>query len=145
MILTRKYVYHPYQVYHGTASTLSTRTFLSVPLFIHQCCRQTPCFRTLKINGNGNGKVFDRRMKPFHEIVLLQTMHPVHGTMGVFAVPDQTTRNSKVGYGQIWIGHHKRNSERISEIADFSLFGASAPLRGVAIASNHKSKIWRNF
>ena len=103
------------------------------------------CFRALKINGNGNGKVFDRRIKPFHQIVLLQTMHPVHGTMGIFIVPDQTARNSKVRYGHIWTGHRKRNSERISEIADFSLFGASTPLRGVAIAPNHKSKLWRNF
>ncbi|MCQ5273417.1 hypothetical protein NE578_10340, partial [Schaalia odontolytica] len=29
------------------------------------------CFRALKINGNGNSKVFDRRTKLFHEIVLL--------------------------------------------------------------------------
>jgi len=29
------------------------------------------CFRALKINGNENNKVFDRRMKLFHEIVLL--------------------------------------------------------------------------
>jgi len=29
------------------------------------------CFRALKINGNGNSKVFDRRAKLFHEIVLL--------------------------------------------------------------------------
>ena len=28
-------------------------------------------FRALKINGNGNSKVFDRRTKLFHEIVLL--------------------------------------------------------------------------
>ena len=50
-------------------------------------------------------------------------MYPVHGTIGIFSVPDQITRNSKVGYGHIWTGHHKRNSERISEITDFSLFG----------------------
>ena len=25
-------------------------------------------------------------------------MYPVHGTMGVFTVPDQTTQNGKVGY-----------------------------------------------
>ena len=29
------------------------------------------CFRALKISGNGNSKVFDRRTKLFHEIVLL--------------------------------------------------------------------------
>ena len=28
------------------------------------------CFRALKSNGNGNSKVFDRRTKPFHQIVL---------------------------------------------------------------------------
>lgn len=27
--------------------------------------------------------------------------------------------SNKVGYGHIWAGHHKQNSERISEIADF--------------------------
>jgi len=30
-----------------------------------------PCFWALKINGNENRKDFDRRTKPFHEIVLL--------------------------------------------------------------------------
>ena len=32
---------------------------------------QITIFRALKINGNENRKDFDRRMKPFHEIVLL--------------------------------------------------------------------------
>ena len=58
--------------------------------------------------------------------------------MGVFTVPDQTTQNGKVGYGHIWTGHHKQNSERISEIADFSLFGVSAPFWGAEIVQNHK-------
>lgn len=145
MVLTRKYVYHPYQVYHGTASTLGTRTFQSVPLFIHQCCRQTPCFRALKINGNGNGKVFDRRTKPFHEIVLLRTMYPVHGIMDVFAVPDQITRNSKVGYMPIWTEYRTHENKTILELPDFSLFGVSAPLWGVAIAPNHKTKSMEDY
>ena len=58
--------------------------------------------------------------------------------MGVFTVPDQTTQNGKVGYGHIWTGHHKRNSERILEIADFSLFGVSAPFWSAEVAPNHK-------
>ena len=29
------------------------------------------CFRTSKINGNENSEVFDRRTKPFRQIVLL--------------------------------------------------------------------------
>lgn len=65
-------------------------------------------------------------------------MRSVHGAMGVFAVPDQTTRNSKVGYGHIRTGHHKRNSERISEIADFSLFGASTPPWSAEVAPTHE-------
>ena len=60
--------------------------------------------------------------------------------MGVFTVPDQIARNSKAGYGHIWTGHHKRNSERILEIADFSLFGVSAPLWSAEVAPNHKQK-----
>ena len=44
-------------------------------------------------------------------------MYPAYGTIGIFSVPEQITRNSKVGYGHIWAGHHKQNSERISEIA----------------------------
>ena len=103
------------------------------------------CFRALKINGNGNGKVFDRRTKPFHEIVLLQTMHPVHRTMGVFAVPDQITRNSKVGYMPIWTEYRTHENKTILELLDFSLFGVSASLRGVAIVPNHKSKIMEDF
>ena len=58
--------------------------------------------------------------------------------MDVFTVPDQIARNSKAGYGHIWTGHHKRNSERILEIADFSLFGVSAPLWSAEVAPNHK-------
>ena len=58
--------------------------------------------------------------------------------MGVFTVPDQTTQNGKVGYGHIWTGHHKRNSERISEIADFSLFGASTPPWSAEVAPTYE-------
>ena len=58
--------------------------------------------------------------------------------MGVFTVPDQITRNSKAGYGHIWTGHHKQNSERISEIADFSLFGASTPPWSAEVAPTHE-------
>jgi len=65
-------------------------------------------------------------------------VYPVHGTIDVFIFPDQITRNSKAGYGHIWTGHHKQNSERISEIADFSLFGVSAPFWGAEIVPNHK-------
>ena len=103
------------------------------------------CFRALKINGNENSKVFDRRTKPFHQIVLLQIMHPVHGTMGVFAVSDQITRNSKVGYMPIWTEYRTHENKTILELPDFSLFGVSAPLRGAAIAPNHKSKIMEDF
>ena len=39
MILTRKYVYHPYQVYHGTA-VLGTRTFQSVSLLYFSSSRR---------------------------------------------------------------------------------------------------------
>ena len=103
------------------------------------------CFLALKINGNGNSKVFDRRTKPFHQIVLLETMHTVHGMMGVFTVPDQATRNSKVGYMPIRSKYRTHKMKTILEKADFSLFGASAPLWGVAIAPNHKLKIMEEF
>ena len=95
------------------------------------------CFRALKINGNGKGKVFDCRTKLFHQIMLLQTMHPVHRTMGVFAVPDQITRNSKVGYMPIWTEYRTHENKTILELPDFSLFGVSAPLLGVAIVLNY--------
>ena len=103
------------------------------------------CFRTSKINGNENSEVFDRRTKPFHQIVLLQTMHPVYETMGVFTVSDKIPRNSKVGYMPVWTEYRTHKMKAILEKADFSLFGASAPLRRVAIVPNYKSKLWRNF
>lgn len=96
------------------------------------------CFRALKINGNESSKVFDRRTQLFHQIVLFQTMHLLHEIAGVFAVPDQTARNSKVGCGHIRTGHHRRNSEQISEIADFSPFGVSAPRWRAEASLNHK-------
>ena len=47
-------------------------TYFSVRFtIIFQCCWRMPCFWALKINGNENRKDFDRRTKPFHEIVLL--------------------------------------------------------------------------
>ena len=96
------------------------------------------CFRTSKINGNENSEVFDRRTKPFHQIVLLCTVYPVHGTMGIFAVPEQTTWNSKVGYMPIWTEYRTRKNKLILEKADFSLFGVFAPLWSAEIAPNHK-------
>ena len=65
-------------------------------------------------------------------------MYSVHGTIGIFSVPEQTTRNSKVEYGHIWTGHHKRNLERISEIADFSLISVSASLWSEERSPKHK-------
>lgn len=121
-------------------------TYFSVRFtIIFQCCWRMPCFRALKINGNGNSKVLDRRTKPFHQIVLLQTMHPVYETMGVFTVSDKIPRNSKVGYMPVWTEYRTHKMKAILEKADFSLFGASAPLWGVAFAPNCKSKIWRNL
>ena len=96
------------------------------------------CFRALKINGNGNSKVFDRRTKPFHQIVLLCTVYPVHGTMGVFTVSDKIPRNSKVGYMPVWTEYRTHKMKAILEKADFSLFGVSAPFWGAEIVPNHK-------
>lgn len=122
------------------------RSVLPVFLFYRNNQRsELTCFRALKINGSGNSKVFDHRTKPFHQTVLLQTMHPVHGTVGVFTVPDQTLRNSKVGYMPIWTEYRTHKNKAILGKAEFSLFGASAPLWGVAFAPNHKPKIWRIF
>ena len=122
------------------------RSVLPVFLFYRNNQRsELSCFRALKINGNENSKVLDRRTKPFHQIVLLQTMHPVHGTVGVFTVPDQTAWNSKVGYMPIWTEYRTNEIKTILEKADFSLFGASAPFWGVAIAPNHKSEIMEDF
>ena len=104
-----------------------------------------PCFWALKINANGNSKVFDRSMKPFHQIVLLQTMHSVYGMVGVFTVPDQIARNSKVGYMPIWTEYRTRKIKSILEKAEFSLFGASAPFWRAVVAPNCKAKLWRNF
>lgn len=119
MVLTRKYVYHPYQVYQGAEVHVvhvlfAYSHFLGVHFLLWQAC-----FRVLKINGNENSKVFDRRMKPFHQIVLLQTMHPVHGTVGVFTVSDQTTRNNKVGYMSIWTEYRTHKIKTILGITDF--------------------------
>lgn len=123
------------------------RSILPVVLFFcgNDQRLELTCFRALKINGNENSKIFDRRTKPLHQIVLLQTMHPVYRTMGVFAVPDQITRNSKVGYMPIWTEYRTHENKTILELPDFSLFGVSAPLRGAAIAPNLKSKIMEDF
>ena len=96
------------------------------------------CFRALKINGNGNSKVLDRRTKPFHQIVLLQTMHPVYETMGVFTVSDKIPRNSKVGYMPVWTEYRTHKMKAILEKADFSLFGASTPPWSAEVAPTHE-------
>ena len=136
----------------GMAGLIPVFRFLYVhsvlPVFLfyrNNQLSELTCFRALKINGNGNSKVLDRRTKPFHQIVLLQTMHPVYETMGVFTVSDKIPRNSKVGYMPVWTEYRTHKMKAILEKADFSLFGASAPLWGVAFAPNCKSKIWRNL
>ena len=101
------------------------------------------CFRALKINGNGNGKVFDRRTKPFHEIVHLQTMHPVHGTMGVFTVPDQTTRNSKVGYMPIWTEYRPHENKTILELPDFFNVRCTCSVSGSSHCTEPLTELWR--
>lgn len=142
------------RTYRRNGRTDARRSFLYVCTQHFTCCSlfygndqrsELTCFRALKINGNENSKVFDRRTKSFHQIVLLQTMHPVYRTMVVFAVPDQITRNSKVGYIPIRTEYRTHENKTILELSDFSLFGVSAPLWGVAIVPNHKSKIWRIF
>ena len=72
-------------------------------------------------------------------------MHPVYEIMGVFTVLDQIPRNNKVGYMPIWTEYRIHENKTILELPDFSLFGASALLWGVAIAPNHKLKIMEEF
>ena len=43
-----------------------------------------------------------------------------------------------MGYMPIWTEYRTRKNKTILELPDFSLFGASAPLRRVAIVPNHK-------
>ena len=69
-VVTQKYVYHPYRMEPIVKRALGTRTFRLLSFFRLRNIR-TPLFEGWKINGNGNSKVFDRRTKLFHEIVLL--------------------------------------------------------------------------
>ena len=75
------------------------------------------------------------------------TVSSLYGHQDVYKrqVPEQTTWNSKVGYMPIWTEYRTRKNKTILEKTDFSLFGVSASLRRVAIAPNHKSRLWRNF
>ena len=122
-----------------------TQRFARFSFYRNNQRSELTCFRASKINANENSKVFDRRTKLFHQIVLLQTMHSVHGIVGVFTVPDQTARNSKVGYMPIWTEYRTHKIKTILEKSDFSSFGASAPLLGAIIAPNCKLKLRRNF
>ena len=45
-------------------------------------------------------------------------MPPVHETVGVFTVPDQTARNSEVGYMPIWTEYRTNEIKTILEKAD---------------------------
>ena len=58
-------MYLPY-TWYGKYTYFSVRFTI-----IFRCYPQITIFRALKINGNENSKDFDRRMKLFHEIVLL--------------------------------------------------------------------------
>ena len=65
--------------------------------------------------------------------------------VGVFTVPSQITRNSKVGYGQIWTGHQRRNSGRISEIADFYCSVYLFRFEAQSVHRTNSEILWRIF
>ena len=96
-VVTQKYVYHPYRMEPIVKRALGTRTFRLLSFFRLRNIR-TPLFEGWKINGNGNGEVFNRRAKSFCETVLLWTVNSLYEIMAVFAVSDQSTKSSKLGY-----------------------------------------------
>lgn len=95
-VVTQKYVYHPYRM-----ERLSSVHLVHVLFAYYRFSRlrniRTPLFEGWKINGNGNGEVFNRRAKSFCETVLLWTVNSLYEIMAVFAVSDQSTKSSKLG------------------------------------------------
>ena len=81
-----------------------TSKWQKLEAMLRELCRQygykeirTPLFEGWKINGNGNGEVFNRRAKSFCETVLLWTVNSLYEIMAVFAVSGQSTKSSKLG------------------------------------------------
>ena len=95
-VVTQKYVYHPYRMEPIVKRALGTRTFRLLSFFRLRNIR-TPLFEGWKINGNGNGEVFNRRAKSICETVLLWTVNSLYEIMAVFAVSGQSTKSSKLG------------------------------------------------
>ena len=95
-VVTQKYVYHPYRMEPIVKRALGTRTFRLLSFFRLRNIR-TPLFEGWKINGNGNGEVFNRRAKSFCETVLLCTVNSLCENMAVFTVSSQGTQNSEMG------------------------------------------------
>lgn len=95
-VVTQKYVYHPYRMEPIVKRALGTRTFRLLSFFRLRNIR-TPLFEGWKINGNGNGEVFNHRAKSFCETVLLWTVNRLYEIMAVFAVSGQSTKSSKLG------------------------------------------------
>ncbi len=86
------------QKHHGIGNLLSGKPYILVQ----------------KIKTRDIRKVFDRGQKLFHEIVFLETVKQIDGTMGKCAVFNKIARNRKADRHHLWAGHHTGNSERIS-------------------------------
>lgn len=95
-VVTQKYVYHPYRMEPIVKRAL-VHVLFAYYRFSALETSATPLFEGWKINGNGNGEVFNRRAKSFCETVLLWTVNSLYEIMAVFAVSDQSTKSSKLG------------------------------------------------
>lgn len=111
MRLTRKFVYHPYQVYRGTASTLGTRTFKSGSIYCSMMYAKL-CFRALKIKPCAIREYLHRRKYENHQSVICGTVKPIHGYVMFLPFRSVLLQNSKPDRVLLWTGLRRTKSEQ---------------------------------
>lgn len=111
MRLTPKYVYYPYQVYRGTASTLGTRTFKSGSIYCSMMSAQL-CFRALKIKPCAIREYLHYRQYRNHQPVICRTVKLIHGYVMLLPFRSALLQNSKPDRVLLWVGLHRTKSEQ---------------------------------
>ena len=81
---------------------------------------QTAQFCCSKINACEIREDFCRRSNALHRPVIYRSVKPLHRNVVYPTVPHELTQNDEVDRGLLRTGHHRRKSERICGMVDFS-------------------------
>jgi len=136
MILIRKYVYYPYQVYHGTEVHL-VHVLLVRFTIIFQCCSQTANFRASEIKPCAIREDLRRMQYKNHQSVIYGTIKQFHGYVAFLSFLSALPQNSKPDRVQLWTGLRRAKFEGKTLSSKISSVGKCS--------SPHSKPISRNY